>query len=178
VPAIITPDGVYTPTRVQHGTTIATVRMQAIMENLMHDIRHSLKIWLDDNMIHVTDEEKLLEALEHIFKKCLQHGLFLRAAKCDLYGTEVCYCGRIITAEGVWYDPRTMYTLQYMCTPQNGGDLVQYLAALNWMRSSLQLFAEKAAPLQGLLELIYKEAKGRTMKKAIGVVGGKVEEDV
>jgi hypothetical protein len=86
-----------------------------------------------------------------------------------IYGTEFRYCGRIITAEGVRYDPRTMSTLQNMDTPQNGGDMVQYMAALNWMRSSLQLFAEKAGPLQDLLEVVYKEAKGRTKKKATSV---------
>jgi Reverse transcriptase (RNA-dependent DNA polymerase) len=145
--SINTPDGVHTPTRVQHGTTNATVHMQSIMEDLMQDIRHSVKIWLDDNMIHVTDEKKLLEVPEYFFKKCLQNGLFLHTAKCSLYGTEVRYCGRIITAEIVRYDPRTMSTLQQMGTPQNGGDLVKYVAALNWMRSSLPLFAEKAAPL-------------------------------
>jgi hypothetical protein len=96
--SIITPDGVYTPTRVHHGTANATVHMQAIMEDLMHEIRHSVKIWLVDNMIHVTDEEKLLEVLEHFFNTCLQHGLLLQAAKCNLYRTEVRYCGRIITA--------------------------------------------------------------------------------
>jgi hypothetical protein len=143
--------------------------MQSVMENLMHDILQSVKIWLDDNMIHVTDEEKLLEVLEYFFKKCLQHGIFLHAAKCNLYGTEVRYCGRIITAEGVRYEPRTISTLQHMGAPQNGGDLVQYVAALNWMRSSLPLFAEKAAPLQDLLELVYKEEKGRTKKKATSV---------
>jgi hypothetical protein len=67
----------------------------------MHDIRHSVNIWLEDNMMHVTGEEKLLEVLEYVFKKCLQHGLFLHAAKCNLYSTEVRYCGRIITAESV-----------------------------------------------------------------------------
>jgi hypothetical protein len=104
--------------------------------------------------------------LEYFFKKCLQHGLFLHAAKCNRYGTEVRYCGRIITAEGVRYDSRTISTLQHMGTPQNGSDLVQYVAALNWMRSSLPLFAEKASPLQDLLEVAYKETKGRTKKKS------------
>jgi hypothetical protein len=52
-------------------------------------IRHSVKIWLDDNMRHDDSEEKLLEVLEHFFKACLQHGLFLHAAKRNLYGTEV-----------------------------------------------------------------------------------------
>jgi RNase H-like domain found in reverse transcriptase len=107
--------------------------------------------------------------LEHFLRKCLQNCLFLHAAKCDLYGTEVRYCGRIITAECVQYDPRTISTLQQMGTPQNGGDPVQYVAALNWMRSSLPLYAEKVAPLQDLLEVLYKEAKGRTKKKATSV---------
>jgi hypothetical protein len=70
--SIIAPDGVYTPTRVQHGTTNATVHLQSIMGDLMHDILHLVKIWLDDNMIHVTDEKKLLKALECFSKKCLQ----------------------------------------------------------------------------------------------------------
>jgi hypothetical protein len=101
----------------------------------------------------------LLEVLEHFFKKFFQHALVLHAAKCNLYGTEVRYYGRVITAEGVRYDPRTMSTLQQMGTPQNGGDLLQCVATLNWIRSSLPLFAEKAAPLQDLLEVVYKEAR-------------------
>jgi RNase H-like domain found in reverse transcriptase len=99
----------------------------------------------------------------------LQHGLFLHAAKCNLYGTEFCYYGRIITAEGERYDPRTMSILQHMGTPQNGGDPVQHVAALKWMRSSLPLFAEKSAPLQDLLEVVYQEAKGRIKKKTTSV---------
>jgi hypothetical protein len=62
-----------------------------------------------------------------------------------------------------------MSTLQQMGTPQNGGDLIQYVAVLNWMRSILPLFAEKAVPLQDLLEVVYKEAKGRTKKMATSV---------
>jgi RNase H-like domain found in reverse transcriptase len=134
----------------------------------MHDIRHSFKIW-QDNMIHVTSEEKLLEVLEHFFKTCLQHGIFLHAAKCNLYGAEVRYCGRNITAKGVRYDPRTMSTLQHIGTPQNRGDLGQYVVALNWMRSSLPLFTEKAAPIKDLLEVVYLESKGRAKKKATWV---------
>jgi Reverse transcriptase (RNA-dependent DNA polymerase) len=175
--SIITPDGVYTPTRVQHGTTNATVHMKSIMEDLMHDIRHSVKIWLDDKMIHVTDEEKLLEVLQYFFKTCLQHGLFLHAAKCDLYGTEVRYCGRIIIAEGERYDPRTVSTLQKMGTPQNGGDLVQRVAALNWMRSSFPLFAEKAAPLHDPTGIILQRSQGTHQEESyLGVPGWKMDD--
>jgi RNase H-like domain found in reverse transcriptase len=139
------------------------------MEDLMHDIRHSVKIWLEDDMVHADGEEKLLKVLEHFFNTCVQHDLFLHAAKCNLYGTKVRYCGRIIPEEGVRYDPRTMSTLQHMGTPHNGGDLAQYVVALTWMRISLSLFAEKAAPLQDLLEVVYQEAKERNRKKATSV---------
>jgi RNase H-like domain found in reverse transcriptase len=37
------------------------------------------------------------------------------------------------------------------------------------MRSSLPLYAEKVAPLQDLLEVVHKEAKGRTKKKDTSV---------
>jgi hypothetical protein len=47
-----------------------------------------------------------------------------------------------------------MSTLQQMGTQKYGGDLVQYVAALNWMRSSFPLFAEGAASLQDLLEVV------------------------
>jgi RNase H-like domain found in reverse transcriptase len=56
--------------------------------------------------------------------------------------------------------------MQQMGTTQHGGDLEQYVAALNWMRSSLPLLSEKVEPLQDLPEVVYKEAKGRTKKKA------------
>jgi hypothetical protein len=95
---------------VQHGTTNATEDMQAIMADLMHDIRRSVKIWLDDYMIQATSEEKLLEWLEHFFKNCFPHVIFLHAAKCNFYCTEFCYCGRIITSEGVGYDQQTIST--------------------------------------------------------------------
>jgi hypothetical protein len=41
--------------------------MQAIIEYLTHGMRHSVNIWLYDNIIHVTDKEKLLEVLENFF---------------------------------------------------------------------------------------------------------------
>jgi hypothetical protein len=55
--SIITLDGVNTPTRVQHGTTNTAVHMQSIMKDLMQDIHHSVKIWLDDNMTRNRREE-------------------------------------------------------------------------------------------------------------------------
>jgi hypothetical protein len=50
--------------------------MQSIMEDLIHDISHSVKIWIDDNMIHVTDEMKLLEVLEYFSRNAYSTAFF------------------------------------------------------------------------------------------------------
>jgi hypothetical protein len=37
----------------------------------------------------------------------------------------------LITKDGVLFDPKNMEALQTMREPQNGADLVQYVAAVN-----------------------------------------------
>jgi hypothetical protein len=57
--------------------------------------------------------------------------LKLHASKCVLFASTVRYCGRLITKDGVSFDPKNMEALQTMQEPQNGADLVQYVAAVN-----------------------------------------------
>jgi hypothetical protein len=63
--------------------------------------------------------------------------LKLHASKCMLFETTVRYCGRLITKDGVRFDSKNMEALQTMQEPQNGSDLVQYVAAVNWMRNTI-----------------------------------------
>jgi hypothetical protein len=44
----ITPDGVYTPTRVLHGTRHATQHLQSVLVVMTDDIKGNIKVWLDD----------------------------------------------------------------------------------------------------------------------------------
>jgi hypothetical protein len=55
--------------------------------------------------------------------------LKIHASKCTLFATMVRYCGRLITKNGERFDPKNMEALQTMREPQNGADLVQYVAA-------------------------------------------------
>jgi hypothetical protein len=43
----------------------------------------------------------------------------------------------LIAKDGVRFDPNNMEALQTMQEPQNGADLVQYAAAVKWMRSTI-----------------------------------------
>jgi hypothetical protein len=62
---------------------------------------------------------------------CQEHGLKLHDSNCVLFATTVLYCGRLITKDGVSFDPKNMEALQTMHELQNGADLAQYVAAVN-----------------------------------------------
>jgi Reverse transcriptase (RNA-dependent DNA polymerase) len=142
--SFITPDGVYTPTRVLHGTRNATQHVQSVLVVMMDDIKSNIKVWLDDCLLHTKTEDDLLAALNFFFKQYREHGLKLHARKCVLFATTVRYCGRLISKDGVRIDPKNMEALQTMQEPQNGADLVQYVAAVDWMRSAIPNYCSAA----------------------------------
>jgi hypothetical protein len=60
-------------------------------------------------------------------------GAWIEAARqqVQFFATTVKYSERLITKDGVHFDPKNMEALQTMHEPQNGADLVQYVAAVN-----------------------------------------------
>jgi hypothetical protein len=69
----------------------------------------------------------------------------------------------MITKHGERFDPRNMEALQRMCKPQNGADLIQYIAAVNWMRSAIPTNSNRVDPLQESTGLF--EGKSRRTKE-------------
>jgi hypothetical protein len=63
--------------------------------------------------------------------------LKLHASKSEFFATTMRYYGRLNTKDGVRFDPKNMEALQTTQQPQNGADLVLYVAAVNWMRSAI-----------------------------------------
>ena len=65
--SIITPDGIYSPTRTQRGAVNSVENFQSKVEPLFHEMRDSLKAWLDDFIVHCVGESTLLKRLRHFF---------------------------------------------------------------------------------------------------------------
>jgi Reverse transcriptase (RNA-dependent DNA polymerase) len=103
--SFITPDGVYTPTRVLHGTRNATQHLKSMVVVMMDGIKRNIKVWLDDCLLHTKTEDDLLATLNLFFKKCQEHGLKLHVIKCMSFTTTVRICVMLITKDGVRFDP-------------------------------------------------------------------------
>jgi RNase H-like domain found in reverse transcriptase len=89
--------------------------------------------------------------------------------KCVLFAFPVRHCGRLITKDGVHFDPKNMEALQTMQEPQNGADLVQYVAEVNWIRSAIPNYSKRVAPPQAALAKVFEGKCRRTMKPADAV---------
>ncbi|GMF27520.1 unnamed protein product [Phytophthora lilii] len=72
--------------------------------------------------------------------------------KTCLYTKTAKWCGRVLSKDGVAYDPEKIRALAHMPPPTTAGELQQFLCAAGWMRSSLVDFARISQPLQARLD--------------------------
>lgn len=162
---IMTDRGMFTPTRVLMGQTDAVAYCQSTVESIFGDMIDSKLLgWLDDLLGHATTTPSLLDILEEVLFRCAKVGLKLHPDKCDFFTTSAKWCGKVISANGVAHCPERVEGLVKMAAPITGGDLQQFLCAVNWMRGSIPNFTTIASPLMMLLETAAKAAKSR--KKA------------
>ena len=164
--SFITPDGVFTPTRVLHGQTNAVFFFQSTLSELCLSLRDVILQWLDDLLFHCRDEYHLLHSLREFFRICRASRIKLHAKKCEFFLKEVHWCGRVISAEGVKMDPRNLRALLDMPAPANGAQLQQFVCAANWMRSTIPEFNKRLEPLTALLEEVLNKAGARKKRKA------------
>jgi len=167
--SFITPEGVFSPTRVPHGQRNAVSYCQSSIQDMCKHILDKFMQWLDDMLFHATTADELLNSLEEFFEVCTESGLKLHAAKCQLFLKEVRWCGRVISAEGVRMDPARLEALVEMAEPVTGDQLQQFVCAANWMRAAIPEFTKTMSPLSDLLEKAYQDA-GRRTRRAVSKV--------
>jgi hypothetical protein len=115
------------------------------------------------------NSDDLLAILNFFFKQCQKYGLKLHASKCVLFATTVRYCGRLITKDGVRFDPKNNGSAADNARAAERCRLVQYVAAVKWMRSAIPNYSKRVAPLQAALAKVF-EGKSRRTKKAAAAV--------
>ncbi|KAE8967332.1 hypothetical protein PR001_g28136, partial [Phytophthora rubi] len=108
--------------------------------------------WVDDLLMYADTIDEFLSVLDRVYSTLADNGLYLGLDKICLYTQNAKWCGRVITPDGVAYDPEKIQTLIDMAETDNAAALQQFLCAAGWMRNSLVDFARVAAPLQERLQ--------------------------
>jgi len=168
--SFVTPDGVFTPTRVLHGTSNAVTHLQSALVGILPSkLRQHLLFWLDDILLHHSTADGLLNCIQDLFNVCSRHFLRLHPLKCILFATSLRWCGRLLSAKGIRYDPRQLDGLLKMEPPTTGAHLQQFLYALQWVKNGIPNFNNKIYALHDFMRLVYERAPKRT-KTAVGQV--------
>jgi hypothetical protein len=105
--SFVTPQGIFQPTRMLQGARNSGANFQSRVELCFLSIRQSLKAWLDDFLLHHHSESGLLDTLAS-FQICRDRRLKISARKSVLFTNQVRWCGRVIDAEGVRFDPKQL----------------------------------------------------------------------
>jgi transposase InsO family protein len=158
----MTPEGVFTPTRLLMGNTNSVAGFQAGMQEVLGELLYTeCLLWIDDVLSYWKDIDGLLEGLTKLFARLRQFGVKLNAKRCSWYVSEAKWCGKLYSDKGVRHDPSRIEGLMSIPAPELGDELLSFLAAANWMRDSIPGFAEIVSPLRRFLEKMCKAAKAR-----------------
>lgn len=169
--SFVTPDNVFTPTRVPHGTTNAVLHLQSFLSTKVPlDVKQRMLLWVDDCLFHAPTVKDLVLCLNSFFHFCSDFNLRLHPKKCVLYATSVKWCGRIISANGIRHDPSNLQGLLDLDRPTTDGQLQQFVCAMQWLRSSIPQFQRLIQPLHDFLELVYVKVGGKRTKRAVSSV--------
>ena len=165
--SFLTPQGIFSPTRLMQGHTDSVAVFQQTMEQVFEGlIPNQLLIWIDDLLSHASTAEELLSSLREIFQRCRDFNLRISPAKSNLGLTSIKWCGRIISGNGIKFDPEMIRGLINLKRPRTAGELQHLLAASNWIRTSLPQYAKTVGHLTELLNN-HQKAAGSSRKRKL-----------
>ena len=161
---MVGPGGLYSPTRAPQGVLNATSYYQGTMTDVLHGL--NCLIWVDDIVYWGDTEEEMLNTLDLILERLESVGLFAAAHKCVFYTKSVKWCGKVYSHGKIEHDRDRLSGLANLRRPETAGELMQFLQAINWLRTSLPRMAEIVAPLREFLELHMEGNPNRTKRVA------------
>lgn len=162
--SFITPEGVFTPTRILYGFTNAVAHVESTVSEICIPIRDQMLKWIDDMLLHCNNAQQLRHILQQFFDICRTYNIKLHAKKCCFFLQEVAWYGRLISKDGMRLDPARTDALTTMPPPTTAAQLQQFVCAANWMRMAIPQFNQIVEPLTALLEDVYRISGKRTRR--------------
>ncbi|KAG4043948.1 hypothetical protein PC123_g20595 [Phytophthora cactorum] len=155
----MTPEGVFSPLLVPQGATDSALHFQAQRQSvLVPMIPRNVICWIHDILIFAADMDSFLAALQEFFAIIGDHGLKLHPSNNSLFESEIKWCGRLISGEGVRHDPARVDAITSLPRPMTVAELQYFVYAANWLHDSMPDFARVVAPLQEKLQGVEQES--------------------
>ncbi|KAL5494155.1 hypothetical protein EMCRGX_G015433 [Ephydatia muelleri] len=132
--------------RMSFGLCGAPSSFQRLMDKVMRGLPF-VSTYIDDVLIHSTDDEMHAKHLNEVFMRLRKAGLTLQGKKCVIGTPQVTYLGHLFTGSGVTPDREKVKAVEEWPIPQNATEVRQFLGLASYYRRFIQNFADVAAPL-------------------------------
>ena len=152
--AFVTPWGFYQWVRIPFGLMNAPSNFQRYMENVIGDLRGKCALpYLDDIIIHSKTFSDHVQHIGEVLQRLQQHGMKLKADKCELFRQEVKFLGRIVSKKGYRMDDKNIKAVRALqdMQPKDVSEVRQLLGLLGYHRRHIQDFSRLAKPITDLL---------------------------
>lgn len=129
------------------------------------------RIWyLDDVLVFSPSFDQHVQNVRQVLQRQRECGIKLRPKKCDFFKGEVCYVGRIVSAEGYKMNPKEVEAVQELkhVSPTTVREVRKLMGLLSYYRTYIPDFSRVARPLYELLAKPKSELKQSQKKKGTG----------
>ena len=133
---VTTPWGMFNFKRLNMGMSNSAQAFQRLIDSVVADIPGCFA-YLDDLLLYSKDKNSHLKLLDTVFKRLEDAGLSLALSKCSFGQDSLDYLGYKIDSSGLVPLPKKVEALQKFPQPTKQKELLAYLGALNYYRSSL-----------------------------------------
>ena len=137
--------------RLPFGSKNSTFYFQQLMGLVLGDMQYTdLMVYIDDILVFSRTFEEHLIKLEQVFIKLRDANLKLKPSKCHLCDTKIKFLGHIISAEGIYPDPKKSEAIRNFGTPTDRKSVRSFLGLTNFFRKFIENYSEIAHPLSEL----------------------------
>ena len=160
--AFITPWALYQSNRIPFGLKNAPATYQRYMENCLEGLRDKTCIpYLDDILVFSKTFMEHVEDVQQVLKCMQEHGIKLKAKKCNLFKPRVRYLGRVVNVYGYTMDPANVASVKALkeTKPRTVGALHKLLSFISYYWQYIKDFSRLAKPLYALLSSAVDKSK-------------------
>jgi exodeoxyribonuclease III len=124
--------------------------------------------YIDDVVVYTRSYESHMKALENIFSRVREYGLFFKPEKCKIMTKELKFLGHIVSHEGINLDPDKAKAVCEMPQPTTRKQLRSTLGFFGYFRKYIKDYSRIVSPLQVQL-------RGSTVENSKAHARGRVD---
>jgi len=150
--AFVTREGLFECLVMPFGLTNAGATFQRLVNIALHGLIDVIcVVYLDDIIVFSTDPSQHNDHVRQVLERLIQHGLHIKAEKCEFSATSTKFLGHTVSPEGICMDLGQVSAVTSYPPPTNPKQLSRFIGLANSYRRYIKDFASLARPLNLLL---------------------------